>query len=40
MEMKKIMQETWPDLPQGRTVVIFTLVSEALNEHEVTPLST
>ena len=34
MEMKKIMQEAWPDLPLGFTVVICILVSDALNEPE------
>ena len=39
MEMKKIMQETWSDLPQGSTVVICTLVSDALNELQASPFS-
>jgi len=34
MEIKKIMQDTWPDLPRGCTVVICILASDALNEPE------
>jgi hypothetical protein len=31
-EMKKIMQETWPDLPPRNRVGLWTLVSDALDE--------
>jgi len=34
MEMKKIMQEAWPDFPGGCTLVICILVPDTLNEPE------